>query len=358
MMFDSNLRGKLVYSPLMTQNLLIPEEMGIPRNNQMQGTLPERLSELASRICYDSLGKGRSSEDFHKHLLEVEHFSVYEHYHFTVFVQLPSKCVLEVFNRKGMWVVFPKYNDDGVRITFNLRHILDWDKTPITNERYYNSLLYNTLLQSVKPLAPKVLGHLKHKPETTEFNDSGMLVTPTDPHEVHLSVYLSGSRGFSHEQVRHRFNMSQRSTRYVDESESDWVEHPLLSKYLSATGATSEKFQSFVDASRDLYEETVASLEAWLIKSGVDKFTARKQSRGASRGFLGNALFTELIFTASLADWQQMIRARCSSAADAEIRVLYSNLLRNFKSGLHKDDFAHFELAPSPDRIGDILVEK
>jgi thymidylate synthase ThyX len=45
-----------------------------------------------------------------------------------------------------------------------------------------------------------------------------------------------------------------------------------------------------------------------------------KQARGAARGLLPNALSTQLIFSASLSQWNHIFSMRCSPHADAEIR--------------------------------------
>ncbi len=172
-------------------------------------------------------------------------------------------------------------------------------------------------------------------------------------------MYLSGSRGFSHEQVRHRFQMSQRSTRYCDESSSPWVEHPLLTMYRDEMG---EEFgTTLVPSAQSRYSVAVSKLEAWLRMRGLDGLTARKQARGAARGFLGNALFTEMIFTANLPQWREMVMQRCSPGADAEIRVLYAQVLRELKNGVSRHDdrvktyFDDLSLVPSPDGIGEVV---
>lgn len=50
--------------------------------------------------------------------------------------------------------------------------------------------------------------------------------------QAHVSLYLAGSRSWSHEMVRHRYAMSQRSTRYCDEGEASHVLHPAYLAYL------------------------------------------------------------------------------------------------------------------------------
>lgn len=53
------------------------------REDQLVGTPQEQLIEAAGRTCYDSMGKGRPSGEYHAHLLDAEHGSVLEHVSFT-----------------------------------------------------------------------------------------------------------------------------------------------------------------------------------------------------------------------------------------------------------------------------------
>ncbi len=224
-----------------TKFLGIPSEMGEPRGDQMQGTDAERLVELAGRACYDSLGKGRPSPEYHQHIMDVDHGSVTEH----------------------------------VSLTFFLSNI---------------------------------------------------------------------SRGLTHELVRHRVGVaiSQRSTRYVDENESEWVWHPLIDAFIAArapvelgnqskdgkyTGALFRQQTTYVrEEAQKNYALVVEELQAWLVAKGADKLTARKQARGAARGLLGNALMTEMVWTCNLRALKQILKQRANQHADAEIRVLANRL--------------------------------
>lgn len=143
-----------------------------------------------------------------------------------------------------------------------------------------------------------------------------------------LTFFLSNiSRGLTHELVRHRVGVaiSQRSTRYVDESQSEYVHHPLVLAYAR------EKNQGLgfgvsMHADKEVYRQIVDMLEAWLIEKGTDKFTARKQARGAARGYLGNALMTEMVWTCNIRALKQILKQRANRHADAEIRVLANRL--------------------------------
>jgi thymidylate synthase ThyX len=198
------------------------------------------------------------------------------------------------------------------------------------------------------------------------------VVAPETDEEKWVSMFMVGSRGFSHENVRHRFrtSVSQRSTRFVAENESPWVDHPLVQEYLkSADGSNHDLFKKeagFVQRdveevkriAKETYDRVSTVLQAWLIEKGVDKFTARKQARGAARGYLGNALLTELIFSASVGQWKRMLRMRACAAADAEIREAFIQALEALKASRYADDFKAFEVEAAKDGLGQVAVEK
>lgn len=234
-------------------------------------------------------------------------------------------------NRPGIWA---EIDDSGhaIRATINHRVILDWDKWGEPNPR--GQLNMGAIL------------------------DMGKAEEPMSDEEKWISLFVQGSRGFSHELVRHRFRtaVSQRSTRYVDESESPWVEHPLITTYykdkpLAATEPTS------IEMAKTVYKDSARELQMMLKDRGVDTTSARKQARGAARGFLGNALLTEMLFSASVAQWKRMLRLRASDAADAEIRLIFtSKILPVLRTSRYGADFTEFVLGPAKDGIGESLI--
>lgn len=285
----------------------LPEELGTPRDDQLKGSVGERLAEVAGRTCYDSFGQGRSSASYHEHILEVGHLSIYEHYNITFDIggldfEERESVFYQLVGRPGVWVV-----DSG--LTINPRVVLDW----FTLKPVFPQWVYGMLAANLYRYVPRVIKSCK----TDYFLDR---IEPRYPEEMWISMFLGGSRGFSHEQVRHGdfTAISQRSTRYVDESESNWVWHPLLKKYIEETNDTwlaTQLVSKIEMPARAMYKEISQRLDTWC--------GSRKQARGAARGFLGNALYTEIIFSASVAQWNRMIAARASKAADGEIRELY-----------------------------------
>lgn len=369
----------------------LPLEMGAPRDDQMLGTPTERLIEAGGRVCYDSCGTGRPSfsgngkEGFHEHIRKVGHLSVLEHATATFTVrQSPESSSfdtvdgesfstalrLAVGQRPGV-VCLPTANGLG-RVTVNLRAVLEWDRWSVELglEARAVKQLGDALLRGFSRLVPN-LGLVCVDADRGYSAFLLLPALPSSPHEEWVSLFLRMSRGCSHELVRHGdFSaISHRSTRYVDELESEWVEHPLLTAYKASlpdadVDGVSHDCEYRVSESQQLYGELVEKLQAWAMANGMDKVTARKQARGAARGYLGNALSTEMIFSASVWQWRNILKQRGSDAADAEIRQLalgdgdpeYPSILRALKGSRYGNRFKDMATAPSTTGVGVCLV--
>lgn len=395
--------AKLIYDYIpgagpVIPNKLLPEAEDpwekIDEAGQFQGTVAEKLAEISGRACYDSFGRGRTSESFHQHILEVRHGSVYEHFNFTVEVvtensEILSQVLMSVMNRPNIWtrVVSP----NKVRLTLNMRHVVEWhfwtqqSDIPGCGTREVAHVLGAKIRVYVNQfLAPRVavLGSDDDEWEDPVGVCSVRQVEPETNEEKWITMLLTGSRGFSHELVRHgdRSAISQRSTRYVDENESPWVWHPLIMQYideeLEADGMRFRDALACVeDDSKVLYGKIVETLQPWMKeklieasggRENMDKsqvrnigFSARKQARGAARGFLGNSLYTEVVFSASVGQWNRILRQRAGVAADAEIRESFAEkVLPLLQASQYADSFAHWELIECEDGIGKAGVER
>jgi thymidylate synthase ThyX len=91
---------------------------------------------------------------------------------------------------------------------------------------------------------------------------------------------------------------------------------------------------------KDFYREIMKVMEKWKGEALFNK----KQARGAARGFLSHALKTELIFTASIRQWQHMIKMRHSAYADGEIREIYADVLKVLRASAYANHFTDKEL--------------
>jgi len=365
------LSAKLVYDE---KQFIVPPEMGIPKEDQLEGTDLEKLAELAGRVCYDSLGQGRSSAQFHRHILDVGHLSVYRHCPINVSIPVSPfdfkyllELLIRMMNIPGIFVVpGDAQNKDEVAqqilyCSANLQSVIELDRWigDKNGDQELRNLLYDVFQQVGLQAAPQVLSHVKL---WEDCYPDGLALKPTNHEEFRwISLFLQCGRTASHELVRHEYRTakSQRSTRYCDESETEWIDHPLLRKFYD-TGTM--KAMTLLGRARRLesdgkllYRDFVTALQKFLQDGNVPGLTARKQARGASRKFLGSSLQTEMIFSASVAQWKRMLTQRLSNPADAEIRELFSMILEELKKSQYHESFDTLETVPADDGIGVVL---
>lgn len=307
-----------VYDNYSHRDLCVPEQMGTAKPNQLRGTERERLAEIAGRVCYDSLGQGRSSSDWHKHVLEVGHLSVYEHCVFTIEMPFENASFFtHLVNRPGLFMEWRKHR--LLRMTMNLRTVLDWGKMSAYLGIAGNVATANfgkSLAVIAYSVAPGVVTMPDLSDSTCHVLARNMrVVWPDSDNERWATVWMRGSRRFSHELVRHGdwSAISQRSTRYVHEDESPMSPHPFN--------------RTICD------DETVLGLQADAVRAGRDAYRAtfeyhesrgvnKKQARAAAADWLPHALETQVVFSASLAQWRHIKSMRVSEMADAHIREI------------------------------------
>jgi hypothetical protein len=286
----------------------------------------------------------------------VNHGSVWEHAVLTFEMETEggseitntAEILVELAGRPGVLVTkLPSAyeGDNALRFTANLRAIREWDRWSAFLDRSLgNGYLWHgngapgeALRGLAAPLAPLVFQDYKFA--TGRLTNRVKLVEPRTDDEVWCSLFFTNvSRAVSHEQVRHKYQtaVSQRSTRYCDESESPWLAHPVLIEFIESCGEDGNGYLEGINRTeshaRSNYAHTVETLERHLVSRGLDALTARKQARGAARGVLGQALMTEFVFSASLAQWKRMIEQRHSPHADAEIRECYGEVIDVLRS--------------------------
>lgn len=320
-----------------------------PTETQLRSTPADNLIEFSGRVCYDSLGspKSRSSEDYFKHIHEVKHTSIMEHVYRTFLFWHRSyeelvNILYTLTDRPGVKLCYNNSASGAVRVTLNARSAYElYDLySPYMKSNSYVVNMLKIGFNNVCPLAVPA-------PSDFKYDHLPQIGIPGES-EQYFSFYLAGvSRNLTHELIRHRHEaaVSQRSTRYVDEGESNIAWHPLFNDHDEYTVQNTLEDTVLAAMARNItaigrsnYKETVHILEKYLESKGVDKFTARKQARGAARGMLPSALSTELVFTASLMEWRHIINSRSQNAADAEIRLMTNKVFDVLHSkGLFKN---------------------
>ncbi|HTM58655.1 MAG TPA: FAD-dependent thymidylate synthase [Candidatus Udaeobacter sp.] len=163
-------------------------------------------------------------------------------------------------------------------------------------------------------------------------------------HAVWSFLITGVSRSFTHELIRHRhFSYSQLSQRYVDESESPFIEPDPIAD----DPALHAIFCAAVNAARGAYDELVAGLER-KFSDVPDRTLRRKLARQAARSVLPNATETKIFVTGNARALRHFIELRGSEHADVEIRKAAVQMLKLMQAE-SPGMFSDYELVPLPD---------
>ena len=168
-------------------------------------------------------------------------------------------------------------------------------------------------------------------------------------------VITGVSRSLTHELVRHRagFAYSQRSQRFVDESDSPFVVPPAISEHGSekSEAILKQALEKASDSYEKLVEDLEASIPGQIEMEGVSEdvfatpWERRKAIRQAARAVLPNATETKIFVTANVRAWRHFIEMRGAVYADWEIRRLALAILEILRE-------------EAPLLFGDFTVEK
>ncbi len=143
-------------------------------------------------------------------------------------------------------------------------------------------------------------------------------------HAVWSFLITGVSRSFTHELIRHRhFSYSQLSQRYVDESDSEYIEPDCI----AANPELHAVWVESVNAARSAYDRLVNGLQETFANE-PDKTLRRKLARQAARSVLPNATETKIFFTGNARALRHFIELRGSEHADTEIRKVAVEVLR------------------------------
>jgi thymidylate synthase (FAD) len=163
-------------------------------------------------------------------------------------------------------------------------------------------------------------------------------------HAVWSFLVTGVSRSFTHELIRHRhFSYSQLSQRYVDESDSEFVEP----EPIAADPELHRAWCDAVNAARAAYDKLVTGLERHYA-SEPDKTLRRKLARQAARSVLPNATETRIFVTGNARALRHFIEMRGSEHADVEIRQVAVAMLKILQAE-SPALFGDYTLAPLPD---------
>jgi thymidylate synthase (FAD) len=164
------------------------------------------------------------------------------------------------------------------------------------------------------------------------------------------------SRSFSHELIRHRagFGYSQVSQRYVDESDTDFVEPDIIAGVPELHEIWLESVRQSHDAYRRLAEGLMAHIERDL--SYLKPRDRRKRAREAARSVLPNATETKIFMTANARALRHFVEYRGAPDAEPEIRKVAVCLLEIMREEA-PNIFGDYAIQELPDGSTSALTE-
>lgn len=164
-------------------------------------------------------------------------------------------------------------------------------------------------------------------------------------HATYNLLITGVSRSFTHELVRHRagFGYSQLSQRYVDESDTEFVEPACIAE----DPALHALWVDAVRTAHEAYCRLVTGLSE-RFSDVEDRTLRRKMARQAARSVLPNATETKIFVTANARALRHFIELRCNEFAETEIRIVAGQVLRILQQAA-PNLFGDYEFVDLPD---------
>lgn len=175
-------------------------------------------------------------------------------------------------------------------------------------------------------------------------------------HSFYSFIISDISRSCSHELVRHRhFSFSQRSQRYVDESQAGVVIPPELrlhyAQWRPGTPGPFESWYSSVSNSLIAYCRCVRDL-----MGNSSSTEDRKKVRQTARSLLPSCVATEIGVTMNARAARNFLELRCSRHADTEIRQM-ANRIYECLNRQSPHLFGDYEKTLLPDETYELQTE-
>lgn len=331
-------------------------------NHQFTGSDYENTMEYAGRICYNSVNKisSRGTQDYLAHIIDSRHTSVLGHVTFSCTLDLQEAqawssfwCTSPLsFTKEGWWL--GHVNEGMYMLTVNLRFLerifssliivksiftmrggIVYDNVPIIvqNVLWYFFACVQRNCKYISLVKEPIVndGVEDHIYDTEKVQEAYSNITQGNSWTWY-TFDIHCSRACGNELARHNTEVafSQRSTRYVNESEVVFLEHPL------AQTPDSHR-QEFLALIRNIYGHTFSMTEFNIqelnkkVSMGEpdDTLYAKKQARAAAARYLPLGLETQIIFSVSRNELAEMKKQRVDKHADAEIYNVVQSMVQS-----------------------------
>lgn len=259
-----------------------------------------KFIERCSRTCYKSEDKitDESAEPFVKNvLIKAGHLAMVEHSNFVVCKNIEKTNSMWITAMPGLLGKYLNYVVVAGTTLFIGGNLTAW------HQHAANRGSYSFLGPFKRSYGEALFG----VPKPTSYDTESWKVCPHNEIPKELQRYSARficDRGVSHELVRHRpCSFAQESTRYVSYGGKDM-------EFIEPAG-----FEDWDEDLRAIFKRNCDYSEAhynYMVANG-----SRPQQ---ARAVLPNALKTEIVVTADLAEWEHIFKLRCAKDAHPDMR--------------------------------------
>ena len=279
-------------------------------------TQPQAISELAGRICYRSTSKMGHSSSFLSARMAEGHQDIFEHVWITASLTDEDAAVNWMEENRYVWVS----RVDGGQwcyVSANMRVWMEMAQSNLVARdvvyQYLPGLIrgnaYSAVTDTPTPIVnvqQRVVGDgangamvnlvACHRPNIQVGYDMEM-------HQAATFLLQNVSRALTHQLVRHRLlSFSQESQRYVSLEKGGW--YPIMPPSIAEDARAIQVLN-----------------RVWMeIEAGYEKLRELGIRKEDARYLLPNATSTTIMVSGSIAAWRGMLRQRCATDAQWEIR--------------------------------------
>lgn len=163
------------------ENIVLDNKFPVGPNTVMHGVLDNKdgdmLVEFAGRVCYMSFDKGRPSQEYISHILEVGHGSVLEHANFTLLFEGVSRSLTHELVRHRAGFAYSQLSQrfcdpDQYEIGFVVPPLIVGDRQAV--QEFKNTCEYT--LENFKQMITQEVNLLKTPEQLVEFAIRGEIL--------------------------------------------------------------------------------------------------------------------------------------------------------------------------------------
>ncbi|GIW22556.1 MAG: hypothetical protein KatS3mg068_1563 [Candidatus Sericytochromatia bacterium] len=293
------------------------------------------VCEYAGRICYNSGLSGKNNRDsfeYHKHIIESKHYSIYGHINFSVRINLINETntlfYLLIFDLLSHFPrIYVRKEDYFLYLNISLRHVIEFLSSKQTKPLFMSLIVKNILekygdkIDFVNIFFEQEIDNIVQEVNFYFSHDLSHKIKVLDYDYFEWYTFeIETSRRIANELIRHNteYAVSQESTRYVDVRDYPMIRYKIYN--------SSNDLETLKDLNILEYKSYINSLSTY--KQVFDNLCNlypnmnKKYIRGYSADLLPLGLKTRLVISFTKWQLEKIFEQRISEHADPLMKDL------------------------------------